>query len=105
MKTRRQEEKEFYSEGEHYPKNKIIDIVETFGFFVDLDKWDEKDKGWMRIENNRFTDAKCVIIHKHHLEIEVHREKEYLQRLFQNKLLEIGEEEFKKKFNDLMKLK
>ena len=56
-------------------------------------------------ENEKFPDTECIIIHKHHLEFAVHHEKEHLIGIFQCKLIEIGEQEFKKKFNDLMKLK
>ena len=30
-------------------KKEIIDLVELFGLYVDLDKWD--DAGWLRIQS------------------------------------------------------
>ena len=94
-------------EGYGYPKEKILELVDTFGLFVDLDRWDDKDdkedEGFLRIESS-CAGAGCVIVHKHHLEVEVHREAEHLRDLFQKFLMKIGEIEFKKKLNDLIKI-
>lgn len=105
MKTKPQIKNTSNNEGKNYPKEKILEIVKTFGFFVDLDRWDDKNYEWMRIENEKFPDSECIIIHKHHLETAVHSEKIFLLETFKSKLIQIGEEEFKKKFNDLMKIK
>lgn len=91
-------------EGMDYPKKKILALMEIFGLVIDYDQWDVEDKGWLRIRWGRDRDSRNLIIHKHHLEVQVHREEEHLKALFQNYLIEMGETEFKKKLNDLIKI-
>lgn len=91
--------------GADYPKDKILELVDIFGLEVEMDKWDEKGiTGWMRIVSLKYPDAEHIYLHKHHLEFAVHNEQDYLTGIFQTFLIEIGEREFKKKLNDLIKL-
>ena len=83
-------------------KELVVELVDTFGFYIDLDRWDEK--GWVRVKAQCYKDADCVIVYKDQLEIETGREKEYLQDEFAAFWRSIGEFEFKKKLNSLISL-
>ena len=91
-------------EGMDYPKEKILALASTFGLHIDYDQWDVENKGWIRFRWDRDRNSRNIIVHKHHLEVEVHQEEAYLKRTFQDYLLEMGETEFKKKLNDLIKI-
>lgn len=91
-------------DGSNYPKEKIMELVETFGLFVDRDQWDVEGKEWMRIKSRLCPEAGCIILYKDHLEVNVHQEKELMQREFQEFLMKIGEVEFKKKIKNLMEI-
>lgn len=53
-------------------KNEIIKIVETFGLYVDLDRWDydfPSGSGWMRIQSKDWPNDfgyknNCLILYK-----------------------------------------
>ena len=90
--------------GMDYPKHKILELVDIFGFTVDLDRWDEKGKDFMRIVSTNHKDAGSLIVHKHHLEVQVGIEREFLKSEFQKFLMKIGEYEFKRKIHDLFSL-
>lgn len=90
--------------GSDYPKEKILELIDTFNLTVDLDRWDEKGKRFMRIESREYPDTPCIILYKDNLEVEVYQEKEFLKKLFQNFWIEVGERELKKKYNALMSL-
>lgn len=89
-------------EGFNYPKHKVLELIETFGLFVDLDKWVEKD--FMRIQYFGCKEVGCVIIHREDLEANVHQEKEYIEDTFRGFLLKTGEVQFKKKIKSLMEI-
>lgn len=91
-------------EGVNYPKKKILELVETFGLDVDLDRWDEKDKGFMRINFFALKEAGCVIIHKDDLDVNIHHEKEYIEESFRGFLLKAGEAQFKNKLKSLLEI-
>lgn len=89
-------------EGSNYPFKKMSEIIETFGFFIDCNSWNMN--GWIRIRHTSCPNGKAIILYKDHLETNVHYEKEYLQKLFQETLIEIGEIKFKEKLNELLKI-
>ena len=48
-------------------KEEVIQLVETFGLYVDRDKWEEK--GWLRIKSNDWPEDfgyknNCLILYK-----------------------------------------
>ena len=48
-------------------KEEVIQLVETFGLYVDRDKWEEK--GWLRIKSNDWSEDfgyknNCLILYK-----------------------------------------
>jgi len=90
--------------GMNYPKEKIVELIETFGLHIDYDQWDIKDKGWFRIDFPKCPEAGNLILHKLHLEVEVHQEREHINKVFQKFLMRIGEIQFKKKLGALMDL-
>lgn len=90
--------------GSGYPKKKIIELIRVFGLTIDYDQWDVKDKGWMRLRWERDRESRNIILYKDHLEVEANREEWFLKKMFQDYLLEMGETEFKKKLNDLIKI-
>lgn len=83
-------------------KKQLIDLINNFNLIVDLDRWDEKDRNFIRVMSNKYRDSGCVIIYKNDLDDEVGREKEYLQGVFADFWMHIGEVEFKKKLNALI---
>ena len=90
-------------EGSDYPKEIILELIRTFGFYVDLDRWDEKDKNFMRIKSKDCEEVN-IILYKDQLEIQVHQEREHLEDLFRNALISIGEILFKKKLHNLLSI-
>jgi hypothetical protein len=87
-------------EGVNYPKKNILELIETFGLDVDLDKWDEK--GFIRVTNFTCKEVGCVIIHKDDLDVNIQNEKEYINESFRGFLMKTGEVQFKKKYKNLM---
>ena len=87
-------------EGSDYPLKKIIEIIETFGFFIDCNSW--TINGWIRIRHTSYPNGRAIILYKDHLETNVHSEKEYLRHLFQDTLIAIGEDSMKIKINNLL---
>ena len=52
-------------------KEEVIQLVETFGLYVDLDSWE--DKGWLRIKSNDWPEDfgyrnNCLILYKDDVE-------------------------------------
>ena len=90
-------------EGSDYPKEIILELIRTFGFYVDLDRWDEKDKHFMRIKSKDYEEVN-IILYRDSLEVQVHQERESLEDLFRKALMSIGEIEFKKKLQNLMSM-
>lgn len=90
-------------EGSDYPKDLILELIRTFGFYVDLDRWDESNRGFMRIKSTDCEEL-ILIIYKDQLEIEACAEKQYLEDLFRKALMSVGEIKFKKRFHDLMSI-
>lgn len=89
-------------DGSNYPKEKILELIDTFGFFVDYDLWSEK--GWIRIGHPKCKELGSLIIHKDHLEVNVRQEKIFLENTFQDFLIDIGEMRLKQKINELIKI-
>jgi hypothetical protein len=52
-------------------KEEVIQLVETFGLYVDLDSWE--DKGWLRVKSNDWPEDfgyrnNCLILYKDDVE-------------------------------------
>jgi len=90
-------------EGYDYPKKIILELIRTFGFYVDVDKWEDKDKEYLRIKSKEYEEVN-IILYRDSLEVQVHQEREYLEDLFRKSLMSIGEIEFKKKLQNLMSM-
>lgn len=82
---------------ERIKKEKIIEIVENLGLYVDFDQWDVNGKEWMRIEDLNFQDARPFIIYKD----EIDSEKNLLQEL-RKYIMELGQISLKKNFSKLL---
>ena len=87
-------------------------MIATFCLIVDLDRWDEKGKGFIRVKINRVKiegpelseNSSCLIISKEDLEENAGYEDIYLRQVFVEFWMHIGEVEFKKKLNKLLAL-
>ena len=52
-------------------KEEVIQLVETFGLYIDLDSWE--DKGWLRVKSNDWPEDfgyrnNCLILYKDDVE-------------------------------------
>ena len=52
-------------------KEEVIQLVETFGLYVDIDSWE--DKGWIRVKSNDWPEDfgyknNCLILYKDDVE-------------------------------------
>ena len=50
-------------------KEEVIELVELFGLYVDLDRWDQECGGWLRIQSGDWPEDfgyknNCLIIYK-----------------------------------------
>lgn len=85
-------------------KKKLFDIVHAFKLNIDLDRWDEKDKRFIRVNSLDHLDAGHLIIYQDFFWVQADREEEYAKEMFTDFWMRIGEFEFKKKLNDLISL-
>lgn len=92
--------------GYDYPKEKIVELINTFGLKIDLDRWDrsESHNGFFRLVHPDCEEVGCIIVHMHHLETYAHMEKKHLETQFQDFLMKVGETKHKLKFHELFKI-
>lgn len=80
-------------------RDKVIDLILTFGLDIDLDNWE--NKGWIRAQDFVYVDIEPLILYKNDVET---IGLQYVKDELCSYLLKLGEHQFKKKLNDLIKL-